>query len=99
MHKKYSILALIILICIVTTLFLSVAFVISHANHHCIGEDCPICAAINNCIHFMNNLFSGFCNLTIYVFPFAVVFLCSSFTSNYFYRKGSLIILKVRLNN
>ena len=44
--RKYRVLALLLGAIIALTLLLGTAFVLVELNHHCSGEDCPICAAI-----------------------------------------------------
>ena len=44
--RKRRVLALLICAMLALTLLLGTAFVLVELNHHCSGEDCPICAAI-----------------------------------------------------
>ena len=69
MHKKLfdikKIIAVIILICILTTTLLSIGFIISRTNHYCTGEGCPVCSQINDCINniliHVTGLYSSAC--------------------------------------
>ncbi len=38
---------------ILVVFFLSVAFIITEANHDCSGGDCPVCACIDKCVDFL----------------------------------------------
>lgn len=40
------ILAAFILVCVVITVLFSAVFVLTHTNHDCIGDGCPVCAEI-----------------------------------------------------
>jgi len=52
-RKKHRVLALLISTMIALTLLLGTAFVLVELNHHCSGEDCPICAAIARDVTFL----------------------------------------------
>jgi cell division protein FtsL len=98
-YNSKRFIAMLILICIVVTALLSISFIISHSNHDCIGESCPVCARINYCISILNNI-AGL-NLI-----FCLLFACSmslTYTQSsvrHFSRKENTPVgLKVQMNN
>ncbi len=44
--KQKRILAFLLSICLVAIITCSMVFIVTHINHNCSGEDCPICAEI-----------------------------------------------------
>ncbi len=59
MHSKAKrIISTLLLICVVLTLVLSAFFVLSHAEHDCIGEHCPVCAQIHQIENTLKSLFT-----------------------------------------
>lgn len=40
-------------------LVLSVAYVVREANHDCIGDDCPVCICIEQCLNNLRTLGTG----------------------------------------
>lgn len=43
-------------IAILTVMFFSIFFIGSEVNHHCTGEDCPICAEMEDCVSILNSI-------------------------------------------
>ena len=37
----------------------SAFFIMSHADHDCIGEDCPVCACIQQCENLLHGMGDG----------------------------------------
>jgi len=60
MHSKTKrIFAVIMFVCVVFALIFSAIFVISHINHECTDEHCPVCAQIHNIENLLKKLFSA----------------------------------------
>ena len=91
--------AALLFVCIAATILLSVGFIISHADHHCTGEGCSVCAHIGDCIHSLNNL-AGLCLILGAAFAFSglLPLMCSE-TEHFSRRKITLVQLKVQMNN
>jgi len=91
--------ALILAVFIIFVIALSIAFTITHADHHCTGADCPICHAIQMAQDILKTIGTG---IAVAVFGFlANKFLSfhvslKSFANN---NTSSLFSLKVKLNN
>ena len=79
-------------------IFASLFFVVEEADHHCTGEDCPICANIHQAEQTLRN--SANCTISSTSVN-AVPVLCVVMTvCQYFLATGtSLVSQKVRLNN
>ena len=55
MNSKRRMTALALCACMLLVLFTSSAYIMLEADHHCLGEDCEICANILNVIHIVNS--------------------------------------------
>ena len=53
---KKNIAALILAVIAVAVMLSSSLFIIEHADHDCIGEDCPICEQLYSCAQNLKNL-------------------------------------------
>ena len=56
MFDKKRVLAFVFVVFIVFVMFLSSAFIISHAEHNCADEGCPICATLCVCEESLKTL-------------------------------------------
>ena len=91
--------SLIIVVYFICVMALSVSYTISHTNHHCTGEDCPICHSIHMAEEVLKTIGAG---IAVVAFGFLVQLLfcfhiyLMSFVCNI---TSSLVSLKVQLNN
>jgi hypothetical protein len=91
--------AIAVAICILSVLALSSGFVIAHAEHDCIGEDCAVCVQILVCEAVASSL-----GLALAAFaptgahPVRRTFFCSVFRYRLFVIHSSLLACKTRLN-
>ena len=97
--KKHRILACILCLVFVATLFVSETYIVTHTHHDCIGEGCPVCAALASCEQLLKNLaangpipvFMGACALS-----YGCICLLSRAKEN---SAHTLITLKVKLSD
>ena len=76
----------------------SAHFVVSHADHHCTGHDCPVCACIQQCENILSGAGGGFLFMSAGILP--VVLLFSKVVVSYFVSvSDTLVSSKVRMNN
>lgn len=69
--------ALALCICILFILFASSLSVIHDSDHHCAGEDCPVCAYIRMVLHLVRGLSQiGLFLAALSVYPKTASFLC-----------------------
>lgn len=98
MKGKKRILAVLLIVFILTTLFLSYGYIIENVNHSCTSDHCPICVQLKSTVQIIS-IFKF-----VPVFSFFVTLLCVS-TQLYakhrksFCVKATLISLKVELLN
>ena len=70
--KKHRILACILCLVFVATLFVSETYIVTHTHHDCIGDGCPVCAALASCEQLLKSFaasalipaFMGVCALS-----------------------------------
>ncbi len=75
------------------------AFYISvEADHHCCGEDCPICACIRQCEDILHRLGCGISEKLFFIIHTFVVLLTAVLFINAV-TGNTLVSVKVRLNN
>lgn len=43
-------------VCVILSLALFMDFIVTHAEHHCSGADCPICAIIHTALNLLGSL-------------------------------------------
>ena len=98
--RKKQAVALITAVMLLAVLILSLAFVVSHGEHDCTGEGCPICAEIEATLAVVrlaaDGIIVGTAGLVLYRY------LSDKNVSSYHSRFScpvSLIRLKIRLNN
>lgn len=98
--KKTKLAALGLALCLVAALTLSALFVVTHAEHHCAGENCNICHQIKACVATLHRLSeltilgaAGAFGAILFLF-----FLLQTVAASSRHSK-SLILLKVRLND
>ncbi|MBP5609297.1 MAG: hypothetical protein J6X66_13655 [Lachnospiraceae bacterium] len=65
--KKYKNIILVLGLLVLISMLFSVCLACAEKHHHCMGEDCPICACINQCRESLRDLTDG-------IVPFVLVF-------------------------
>ena len=94
--KRVFSMAVCILFLFVTFAFLF--YIVKEENHHCTGEDCPICANIHQAEQTLRNLGTGMVIHAI-VNPMPLMFILAIAGQAFVVSNTSLVSLKVRLNN
>ena len=56
MEKKKRVLAALFAVSVLFVILYSALFIAAHADHDCVGDDCPICYQINICQSTLKNL-------------------------------------------
>ena len=56
MKAKKRIIAFAVALAMAFAMAFSVFFIAHNSEHNCTGDDCQICAQINNCIRSLNNI-------------------------------------------
>ena len=80
------------------TVMFSAFFISAEANHHCYGEDCPICVTIQLCENMLRTLGDGTVRQLSALIPLIFVLLVAAITVSEL-SKDTLVSQKVRLNN
>ncbi|SFD03861.1 hypothetical protein [Butyrivibrio sp. YAB3001] len=91
-------LAGIMVVMVLFVVLFSAIFIVSHVDHDCTGENCPICACIQQC----ENILHGAGGSTLFaVVAFVPVFLIfGSYIISYcIVFSDTLVSAKVRMNN
>lgn len=97
--QKHRLLALLLGAMIALTLLLGAVFVLVELNHHCTGEDCPICAAIARDVAYLKADSAAVLphvSLAICLFP---LLLAAAFPQPVRLQKPSPVSLKVKLSD
>ena len=82
---------------LVVVLF-SAMFIVSHADHDCTGEDCPICACIQQCENILHGTAGGSLLAAAALIP--IVLISGSVLFSYcFIIFQTPVLAKVRMNN
>ena len=98
MKKKNRIIAILLAVMVVFVMLYSALFIVAHAEHDCVGENCPICYQISVCENTLKNL-----SLAVCAVAFAAAFTytlcrsisaCADVTPSY-----TLVSLKVKLTD
>ncbi|NLT10649.1 MAG: hypothetical protein GXY08_14305 [Ruminococcus sp.] len=80
-------------------IFGSSCFIITHADHDCIGDDCSVCMELSECHKTLNTLGTAFmCSANLAVMMFISFMIASCFTTTRS-DHATLISLKVELLN
>ena len=73
-------------------------FISTEINHHCDGEDCPICACIQQCENTLRQVGDGTVLLAVAIIPL-ILFVVSAVRAGFDSLRETLVSQKVRLNN
>ena len=98
MEKKKRIIAILLAVTVFFVMLYSALFIVVHAEHDCVGENCPICYQIDVCQNALKNL-----SLAVSAAAFAAAFtytLCRSISScAAVIPSYTLVSLKVKLTD
>ena len=73
-------------------------FIAAHADHDCTGEDCPVCAFIQQCENNIRGAGGGITYISVVILPVFLSFLLIS-ADILSFQWGTPVSTKVRLNN
>ncbi len=76
----------------------SAFYIAAEADHDCTGEDCPICACIQQCENTLHQISGGITSQAVIIIPI-VFMLISAFPYAVCFLRETLVSRKVRLNN
>ena len=95
-HKRTvaGVLGLLLLLAMLFSAF----FITAETDHDCAGEDCPICACLQQCENTLHRIDDGNALLTAIVIP-VIITLISAFLNTPEFSQETLFSRKVRLNN
>ena len=97
--SKNRVISWIILIVFSLVIFCSFAFIITHADHDCAGEDCSVCMELAECHNTLNTLGTAFAaSVHLAIMMFVLSAIVKSFTRTKT-DHTTLISLKVELLN
>ncbi len=96
--KSKKVAAGIIAFMMLVVILFSVFFIAAEARHDCSGENCPICACIQQCENTLNQLGDGIVCQADVIIPAIILFAAIFFSARTFCQ-DTLITRKVRLNN
>ena len=94
--KKIFSVAVCILMLFVT--FASLFYIVKEENHHCTGEDCPICANIHQAEQTLRNIGNGTIMIAA-INPMPILFVLLITGQFLLVSDTSLVSQKVRLND
>ncbi len=95
-HKRIT--AGILVMFIFFTMLFSAFCIAAEADHDCTGEDCPICACIQQCENTLHQIGDGIALQAAVIIPVIFIFLCISLFTLGLPRETP-VSGKVRLNN
>ena len=85
-------------VAMVFAMFFSSFFIASHVDHDCTGEDCPICACIQQCENTIRGIGSGIAATSAVIMPLMIALVITSFGVLSF-QWNTPVSAKVRMNN
>lgn len=94
-HRK-KITAFVLCLALCLALAFSAAYIFTHANHHCCGENCPICNRILVCAKALAFIGTAVCIVPAFIFIMRLFVPLLSYANNAEHA-FSLITLKVKL--
>ncbi len=96
--KMNSALAGIMAAMVIFVMLFSAIFVVSHTDHDCAGEDCPICACICLCENLLHGTVDSSMVSSVGILP-VVLNTASILISYCVVISGTPVSVKVRMNN
>ncbi len=85
-------------ILLLLTVLLSSFYVSTEIHHHCSGEDCPVCACVQQCENLLHRIGDGSAAALALVIPVCCLFVVMLFAVNRLGRE-TLVTQKIRLND
>lgn len=96
--NRRSVLAIVLCVCLIMVISFSYLYIFTHSNHHCTGNECPVCEQIHIAEHMIEQIKSAIINLAVLIS--AVFFVCHLVKMAYILvENDTLVKQKVRLNN
>ncbi len=96
--NRIRIAAFVMAVMMLVIMLFSSLFIAAHADHDCTGEDCPVCACIQQCENTIQGMGSGISFMSAEMLPVFLLLLLISFVVPSF-RQDTPVSAKVRLNN
>lgn len=97
-HKRIC--AFVTAFLVTAVLLLSGLFIVTHAEHECTGEDCPVCAELQACAATIRLITEAAGTGAVVIFAYMITQkLLLSYQSGLYLRPVSLVSLKIRLDN
>lgn len=98
MKREKSIIAVLLASLVLCAIVLSNLYISEHIQHDCTGEDCPVCAEIQQRESLIHQIGEGFASLMVVA---ALIGLVNSAPAviRLFILRETLISIKVRLND
>ena len=97
-HKR--IFAFVTAFLVTAVLLLSGFFIVTHIEHECTGEDCPVCAELQECAATIRLITEAAGTGAIVIFAYIITQkLLSSHQTGLYLCPVSLVSLKIRLDN
>ena len=95
-HRKTAagILGMLLLVVVLFSAF----FIAAEADHHCTGEDCPVCACLQQCEKTLHQIGGGLAALSAVIVP-AVIILISVVLLAFAIPHKTPVSGKISLNN
>ena len=96
--KMYKTLAGIMAAMILLVMLFSAIFIVTHTDHDCTGEDCPICACLQQCENILHGAGDGSHLIASGIIPLVLI-------TGFILVSSSIVIsdtpvsIKVRMNN
>ena len=96
--KNKRVFSMVVCILFLFVTFVSLFYIVEEANHHCTGEDCPVCANIHQAEQTLRNLSTG---TIVHTAVNPILIMCVLVIADHvlFIARTSLVSQKVRLNN
>lgn len=97
-HKK--IFAFVTAFLVTAVLLLSGFFIVTHTEHECTGEDCPVCAELQACAATIRLITEAAGTGAVVIFAYIITQkLLISYQTGLYMCPVSLVSLKIRLDN
>lgn len=96
--KKKRVFSMAVCILFLFVTFASLFYIVKEENHHCTGEDCPICANIHQAEQTLKNIGNGAITIMT-VNPVCILFALLIVGQFLLVSDTSLVSQKVRLND
>ncbi len=85
-------------IMVLFVMLFSSSFIAGHVHHHCTGEDCPICACLQQCESILRSFGNGIAAFVAAVLPL-LVFSASESLPGISFTWDTPVSRKVRIND